>query len=186
MRAVTCSFLLVSDLMKAWRANTLPANYLFHNETAESDLELPNDLADMTLQCGRRGDALKLALSWVYYGTLGFEARINNAFDVAAYFAQVVSESPNLRLVSTLPPPCLQVCFYFTLAGKTFSAEENSRYTKGIAKRLWSKDFAVDFAPGAEGHFLRAVISLETLRSTVERLARTVERLGTDLASSGP
>lgn len=61
---VTCSFLLVADLTQAWRSNTLPASYLFHSEGDENSAELPHDIADMTLQCGRKGDALKLALSW--------------------------------------------------------------------------------------------------------------------------
>lgn len=175
---VTCSFLLISDLIKAWRANTLPANYLFHDDADGGEQELPNDLADMTLQCGRKGDALKLALSWNYYGTKGFEARIDRAFDVAAFLANIVKDNTNLRLVSTLPPPCLQVCFYFAPEGQLYTAATKSKVTKAIAKRLWTEDFSVDFAPGEDGHFLRAVVSLETRESTVERLVESVVRLG--------
>ncbi|EHK99731.1 putative Glutamate decarboxylase 1 [Glarea lozoyensis 74030] len=37
---------------------------IFSNDGADSEVW---DLADLTLQCGRRGDSLKLALSWIYY-----------------------------------------------------------------------------------------------------------------------
>ncbi|KAI4146648.1 MAG: hypothetical protein L6R39_003374, partial [Caloplaca ligustica] len=79
---ITCSFLLGADLRQFHAANTLPASYLFHNDDDDDDdaaegekgegrvsgddKKLPADiydLADLTLQCGRRGDALKLYLS---------------------------------------------------------------------------------------------------------------------------
>lgn len=66
---VTCSFLLGPNLKTFHKANTLPAGYLFHESSGEEVW----DLADLTLQCGRRGDSLKLALSWVYYGREGYE-----------------------------------------------------------------------------------------------------------------
>ncbi|KAL8952014.1 MAG: hypothetical protein Q9222_002033, partial [Ikaeria aurantiellina] len=113
---VTCSFLLGADLRQFHAANTLPASYLFHSD-AEGDSEghepkqQPSeiyDLADLTLQCGRRGDALKLYLSWVYHGTQGYRAQIEHAFDTAAYGAELVSKERDLVLVSENPPPCLQ------------------------------------------------------------------------------
>ena len=77
---VTCSFLLLEDLKKAHSANTLRAGYLFHDIEADhddiqppevqtngasngsdelgsddDDWTPPEDLADLTLQCGRRG-----------------------------------------------------------------------------------------------------------------------------------
>ncbi|MBF9641270.1 hypothetical protein IAI27_11335, partial [Streptococcus pseudopneumoniae] len=78
----------------------------FHSDSESDEVW---DLADLTLQCGRRGDALKLALSWIYYGTAGFETQIDHAFSIASYFASAVSSSPNLVLISENPPPCLQV-----------------------------------------------------------------------------
>lgn len=76
---VTCSVLLGADMRQFHAANTLPAGYLFHSDN-DDDNESPSlstdvhDLADLTPQCGRRGDILKLALSWTYYGATGFGA----------------------------------------------------------------------------------------------------------------
>ncbi|KAL9578882.1 MAG: hypothetical protein Q9203_006930, partial [Teloschistes exilis] len=127
---VTCSFLLGADLRQFHKANTLPASYLFHSD-ADSNAhgdgdgadvvgeggrrkEKQNhpseiyDLADLTLQCGRRGDALKLHLSWSYHGTSGYRSQIETAFATASYFANLVAQHEDLVLVSENPPPCLQ------------------------------------------------------------------------------
>jgi len=87
-------------------------------------------MADLTLGCGRKGDSLKLALGWIYYGKEGYESnsepsalsigktggltdastdKINQAFDVASYLSQVLWRSKNFYLVSSNPPQCLQV-----------------------------------------------------------------------------
>jgi hypothetical protein len=44
---------------------------LFHESEEETDDVY--DLAQMTMGCGRRGDALKMAFAWVYYGRIGYE-----------------------------------------------------------------------------------------------------------------
>ena len=80
---VTCSFLLGADMKLFHKSNTLPANYLFHSYISETDEVY--DLADLTLQCGRRADALKLYLAWVYYGSQGFAAQIDCAFETGMY-----------------------------------------------------------------------------------------------------
>ena len=100
---VTCSFLLANDLRKFHKSNTLPAGYLFHGgdeEVGPSGDETNAevwDLADLTLQCGRRGDSLKLALGWIYYGTSGF------SIPSRAPSGQRVLRISDFRL----PPSCL-------------------------------------------------------------------------------
>ena len=139
---VTCSFLLARDLKQFHLANTLPAGYLFHNDNdhdepepkpaingttgpdpdlnTEDDIETstwhePADIADLTLQCGRRGDSLKLFLSWQYYGTLGYAAKIEHAQGIAEYMASQVRAHGDLKLVNE--PACLQVCFTYAPGG---------------------------------------------------------------------
>ncbi|KAF4637818.1 hypothetical protein G7Y89_g286 [Cudoniella acicularis] len=110
---LTCSFLLGQDLRKFHAANTLPAGYLFHNDGKEETDGKEGesevwDLADLTLQCGRRGDSLKLALAWIYHGSSGFAQQIDHAFCIASHLASLLSQSENFVLVSENPPPCLQ------------------------------------------------------------------------------
>ena len=212
---ITCSFLLAADLRQFHAANTLPASYLFHtnnnnnnnnnNDSSDSDSNHPNphpadvyDLADLTLQCGRRADSLKLALSWLYHGKSGFASQLSTAFSTAAYMtSSILSHYPqDLHLVSTNPPPCLQVCFYYAPGEKLCAeAEGNTRATRGIARRLVARGFMVDYADvdagadrgGGEGRgkFFRVVVSRGTGRGTVDGLLRAVVEEGREEVPGG-
>lgn len=195
---ITCSFLLGPDIRVFHRANTLPAGYLFHGddryEEDDDEKVKPNrilehtddrevyDLADLTLQCGRRGDSLKLALSWIYHGTSGFQSQIDHAFDIAAYFTSLISTQKNFILVSSNPPPCLQVCFYWAKDGKLSERkEENTKCTARIVRGLVRRGFMVDYAPGDRGAFFRVVVNRETREGTVSGLVVAVEEVGREL-----
>ncbi|ETI24826.1 hypothetical protein G647_04196 [Cladophialophora carrionii CBS 160.54] len=224
---VTCSFLLLKDLKHAHMANTLRAGYLFHDNAGDDvdssantvsvtngehpdnddDWTPPDDLADLTLQCGRRGDSLKLFLSWQYYGTAGYASKVENAYSVACYTADLVDKHPNLLLVSTNPPPCLQICFYFAPGKRMVHApsdiprrnggshnedpksqaarlgKRNSAVTSRIAHALISRGFMVDYAPALshevdKGAFFRVVVNISTTRETVERLVHEIDLAG--------
>lgn len=187
---VTCSLLLGPDLRVWHRANTLRAGYLFHedgDDDGESGLNEDRevyDLADLTLQCGRRGDSLKLALSWLYYGPSGYAAQIDHAFSTSAYLADLVAENADFVLVSERPPPCLQVCFYYAPGGKLGTKEVATRRTKEVVRRLVARGFMIDWAPGREeekGGMLRVVVNVQTRRETVEGLMKGIESVGSEL-----
>lgn len=180
---VTCSFLLGPDIHIFHRANTLPAGYLFHSAADEENKEIW-DLADLTLQCGRRGDSLKLALSWIYHGAAGFERMIDHAFDMAAYLAGLVEKRQDFILVSTNPPPCLQVCFYHAPDGKLAEEEAtNTIKTRAIAEKLIGRGFMVDYAPGPKGYMFRVVVNCQTLRGTVDGLVIALESAAAEIES---
>ncbi len=82
------------------------ADYLFHQ-----DADLQWNLADRTLQCGRRVDALKLWFSWQVHGDQGFEQRIDQLFDQAQRFRQMIRKRPGFRLIREQEGP--NVCFRF-------------------------------------------------------------------------
>ena len=186
---VTCSFLLGPDLGIFHKANTLPAGYLFHSagsdDEAASDDQEVWDLADLTLQCGRHGDSLKLALAWVYEGAAGFERQTDHAFAMAALLADQVASRPDLfSLVSSNPPPCLQVCFYY--AGETSGQPHtdtgvNSRRTRDAVQLLIRRGFMIDFAPGDHGGFFRVVVNWQTRPGTVQGLVRALEIMRTEV-----
>lgn len=48
---------------------------LFH-ETEEDGEDEIYDLAQMTMGCGRRGDSLKMAFGWIYYGKDGYQGTV--------------------------------------------------------------------------------------------------------------
>ena len=217
---LTCSFLLGADLQQFHAANTLPAGYLFHSEppgaeedgsaeASEPEWQEPIDQADLTLQCGRRGDSLKLFLSWQYYGTEGYSRMITEAHSVATHFAKVVKAHPDLILVSEVPPPCLQVCFYYA-PSKTMtyrprpsspssssssidsatptqseiaSGNQNSQITSTVAKRLIKKGFMIDYAPALEGREWMGKFFRVVVNISTRRA--TVERLVEALTEVG-
>ncbi|KAI1429050.1 glutamate decarboxylase [Xylaria sp. FL1777] len=184
---ITCSFLLTRDVAVFHHANTLPAGYLFHGDDDDEEAAEKEywDLADLTLQCGRRGDSLKLALAWIYYGAAGFEEQVDHAFDMAAQLASLVEKADNFVLLSSNPPPCLQVCFYHAPGGVLESnAEANTRRTKTMARNLVSRGFMVDYAPGENGSFFRVVVNCQTRQTTIEGLMKALDEVGKEAISS--
>ena len=181
---VTCSFLLGPDLRQFHSSNTLPASYLFHSVEPSSDVY---DLADLTLQCGRKGDSLKLYLSWTYHGKNGYIKQIDAALDAAAHLAILISKHDDLVLVSQNPPPCCQVCFFYAKGGILHeSGEENSRITKEVVQGLVAKGFMIDYASIDKGGcFMRPVVSRGTRRQTVETLVDEVLFLGSKTEKTG-
>ncbi|XXH02000.1 Glutamate decarboxylase 2 [Hypoxylon texense] len=182
---VPCSFLLTNDVAVFQRANTLRAGYLFHDPgSSDDDDDEIWDLADLTLQCGRRGDALNLALAWIYYGEAGLARRVDGAFATAAYLATLVQESGDFSLLSSNPPPCLQVCFYYAPGGggaPSDDAAENTRRTREMVARLVPRGFMIDYAPGARGSLFRVVVNCQTLRGTVEGLVKALREVGREV-----
>ena len=204
---VTCSLLLARDLGDFWIANTLPAGYLFHDETetsksvdkvasadafrnteADGNINEMYDLADLTPQCGRKGDALKLALGWIYHGRSGYEKYVDAAFSGCAYLTYLVTKHPMLELVGQGAPECVQVCFYFvgnTRRGSNTTLAElkrkNTIVTRQITKELVARGFMVDYAPGKMGEFLRVVVNGATEVGTLKNLVWTIIDIGSKL-----
>lgn len=160
--------------------------------------EEPNDLADLTLQCGRRGDSLKLFLCWQYYGTRGYREMVDNAYYVACYLSDLVDHSEHLTpvLARGRKPSCLQVCFYFTPYGRfcyepqaieTLSVarigKANSKVTSDIARALIPRGFMIDFAPALDGQkhrgsFFRVVVNISTVKETASKLIDELISIG--------
>lgn len=140
------------------------------------------DLGDLTPQCGRRGDALKLHLAWVYYSTSGLSNKVSTAYSRAEQLLSILEKHPDFVLVSRRPLPCLQVCFYYAPGGVLgHDCERNGRRTSEIAKRLVGRGWMVDFAPGEKGRFFRVVVNSGTEEGTVERLVQAIEEVGKEV-----
>ncbi|KAI6780811.1 Glutamate decarboxylase-like protein [Emericellopsis cladophorae] len=175
----TCSFLLGPDVRIFNKANSTKAGYLFHSH---GDGEVW-DLADLTLQCGRRADSFKLALAWQYHGTAGFERQVDHSFAMAAHLYQQVTASSRLELVTQDMPSCLQVCFYYRPGGGDVPSEKEvvTKMTADIVHQIIPRGFMVDYAPGDRGSFFRVVVNWQTQPGTVEGLVKAIETVGMEL-----
>lgn len=170
---ITCSFLLGRDMRTFHNALTLPAGYLFHNEG--TDVNDIYDLADLTPQCGRRADSLKMFLMLQYYGPSYFDSLVARGFKNANYLLSALKQNGNFLTISPEPVPCLQVCFYFARDGKLGEdAETNGRVTQEVAHRLIARGFMIDFAPGEKGKFFRVVVNGGTNKGTLDGLVKAL------------
>lgn len=174
----TCSFLLVPNVNHFQKAMSLSAPYLFHGR--ENEVE-NFDLADGTMGCGRRADSFKFYLSWLYFGTNGFETRINHAYEIMQYFVDKVSNLPNFHVIHK--PQCLQVCFYYKPPGYAGDFTSVTRY---ISRELHSAGkYLIDFSPNPSGdnqEFFRVVFNSPNLDDEfIDRLVDDIISLGDKL-----
>ena len=108
---LVCSAFLVREegtMLKSF--STGGVDYLFHDSEMGAF-----DLGPQSAQCGRRVDALKLWLSWKYYGDSGYAERINRFFELAAYAEEKVKSHPRLELMAERTS--VNVCFRYTAPG---------------------------------------------------------------------
>lgn len=155
----TCSFLLIPNVKSFQTAMSLSAPYLFHGRDNEEE---NFDLADGTMGCGRRADAFKFYLSWLYYGTNGFKTRIDHAFTIVEYFITKTKSDERFLLIID-NPKCLQVCFYYNPHPET-QLENHTEVTRYISRQLHKKGrYLVDFSPNPNGdnsgEFFRVVFN---------------------------
>ncbi|PKI84944.1 glutamate decarboxylase [Malassezia vespertilionis] len=147
-----CSFLLVRDA-RVLREHAIHAGYLFHERGPVVDHAMK------TLGCGRRGEALKLYLTWCRHGTAGLAAHIDAGLAVARHVLAQIQACPLLELGPLAEPLFLQICFRPVQYG---SATGSAATHKLHAALQAERQFAVDFAPTAQGDFMRLVVHPRT------------------------
>lgn len=99
-----CSALLVKKKgVLQQNITDINTDYIFH------DIDNIEDLGKKSIQCGRRVDAVKLWFAWKYFGLAGYEARIDNIIEMAAYAENIIQSTPNLELLSNRQS--FSVCF---------------------------------------------------------------------------
>lgn len=172
----TCSFLLMPHVAHFQKSMSLQAPYLFHGRENDDDVLENFDLADGTMGCGRRSDAFKFYLGWLYYGQEGFEKRVDHAFEIAKYFVDQISKNSDFELVLGSKddlPQCLQVCFYYR--PQFYTSEDHTDITRFVSRYLHTEGkYLVDFSPNPttasgvnNGEFFRVVFNSPILTDSV-------------------
>lgn len=105
----------------------LSTDYIFHENEEENC-----DLGEISIQCGRKVDVLKLWSAWKYYGNKGYEKRINNLFEIAEYFEAKVKENDKLELMAERQS--LTVCFRYNPEGTQKLNELNANIREKLRK----------------------------------------------------
>lgn len=166
----------------------MPINHsLFHTDIDEDpDAQVDiYDLGQLTPQCGRRGDALKLFLSIQYYGLDYYEAAIDAAFERARRLHHTLDANPYFKVVTKAPPACLQVCFYYHPETDAVDAKAMSTRTEAMAARLAGRGWMIDYAPGDEGKFFRVVCNINLRDDSLDQFVEAVEAVGKEVLGEG-
>ena len=159
-----CSVFLVRKKGRLFMANSVSgADYIFHDEAYGS-----TDLGPISLQCGRRVDALKLWLSWKFYGEKGYAERVDRFFRLAEYAEQIVQREPALELMA--PRSSVTVCFRYC-CGKSHDPNEfNLKIREKLARTGKS---LVNYTRRGEDVVIRLVIAnLDLTKQDIDRFFR--------------
>ena len=174
---LVCSAFIVQreDVLRAACAHGNEAHYLFHDDAEQQDL------GRLSLQCGRRNDALKLFLAWRSRGDAGWGALVDRYMSLANHLADRVSREPSLELVGT--PEWTNVCFRHVPDGVPHLGETIDAHNAALRAALLEEGrFMVSRSDLDERVVLRSVIAnpaveeatLDALVDAVLRLARTM------------
>ncbi|MBL8993277.1 MAG: glutamate decarboxylase, partial [Spirochaetia bacterium] len=160
--------------------DTSGTDYLFHAEDESFDL------GQLSLQCGRRVDALKLWLMWRHLGDRGFEEKIDHLFSLAAYAVQKISSIPELRLVE--PPPSLNICFRFEPKSGAGTPESVDALNIQIREKLYRKGTSlVNYARVKGRVVIRLIVVNFDLKETdLDRFFEEVVGMGNELSLGRP
>lgn len=112
-----CSVLLVKQrgtLQK--NMSDINTDYIFH------DKEEIEDLGKKSIQCGRRVDALKLWLALKYYGTSGYEKRMDNLIEQAKFAENFINKNKKLELMAKRQS--VAVCFRYVPNNRNINLNE--------------------------------------------------------------
>jgi len=148
-------------------------DYLFHKE---DDIEF--NLGNYSLQCGRRVDALKLWLTFKYYGRDGIKIRIEYLVKLAEYTAEKINQDNNLRLISDLIS--LNICFQYIR--KNDSSEETNDRTNYIRNQLiLKKKYLINTVLINSKKCFRLIIVNPQLKiEDIDRLLNTIKNIAAD------
>ncbi|WFD00583.1 glutamate decarboxylase [Malassezia yamatoensis] len=165
-----CSFLLVKD-GRCLTEHAIHAGYLFH-ETQNGGEHRVTDRATMTLGCGRRGEALKLFLTWRKYGTKQLGKHLDHGVKVAQQLLDHLRINPHMEVGPKADPLFLQICFRPRRMPGNLTGSDA---THAVCARLQSdRRYAVDFAPTTNGDYLRLVVHPRTPTSIYFALIKQV------------
>ncbi|NET54998.1 MAG: PLP-dependent decarboxylase [Symploca sp. SIO2E6] len=156
-----CSAILVKNrgtLQKACSGGG--TDYLFHNDEHNA-----YNLGQMSLQCGRKVDALKFWLCWQYYGSKGYEQQIDSLFELANYATEYIRSCEHLELIAE--PQFVNICFRYLPQGNQLDDTAVDKLNLAIRKRLiHSGEAFVNYARYQGKIMIRLILANSELQKT--------------------
>ena len=174
---LVCSAFLIKkpEILRKICSHGNVAHYLFLGDAEDVDL------GRISLQCGRRNDALKLFLSWREKGDAGWARLVENYIALADYLETRVESHPNLEMMSTRQ--WSNVCIRYT-AESIDHDEINSNLRDRLVK---SGNFMISQSNIGENTILRPVIANPSVgKETIDNLVDEITKIGDDIVRGIP
>ncbi|GJM21276.1 MAG: L-2,4-diaminobutyrate decarboxylase [Planctomycetota bacterium] len=177
---LSCSATLMREPGSLRATNAMDADYLFHGKS-----DACYDLGDLSLQCGRRVDAIKLWFSWQAHGHDGFAQRVDHFFEMSAAFRAELEARDGFELVRE--PQSTNVCFRYVppqlraLAGEARLEAVGACTTRVRDLLTQQGNFLINYATldGAPAYRM-ALLNAETSESDTHALLDEIEALSAD------
>lgn len=181
---LACAALLMRKKGVLAESFGMNADYLFH-ESPGAEM----DMGDLTLQCGRHVDAMKLWLSWRAHGDRGYAQRVETLFGLAGWFRSRVLERDGFHLARE--PQSTNVCFHYLSPAlrELPDGPERDRALEAFTAALREKiresgRFLINYATLDDVATFRLVLcNPETTPEDLEALLDEMQRLGDALAA---
>lgn len=172
-----CSAFLIKrpEILRTICSHGDVAHYLFHGESEDVDL------GRMSLQCGRRNDALKLFLSWREKGDAGWAKLIESYVELADFLQSLVDSNSKLEMMSSRV--WSNVCFRYTIEGIDHN-DINNQIRERLVK---SGNYMVSKSKINDDIILRPVIANpEVTRESLEQFVLEVVTIGDEIIRGIP
>ena len=136
-------------------------DYVHDQENSTNDY----NPVQMSLQCSRRVDSLKLWLSWQTHGYLGYEKMINHLFDLAKYTTEYIRNCKYLELM--VEPEFLNICFRYNPSDDSISLNLLDQINIEIRNHLLhSGETFVNYAHYKDRVVIRLILTNLNLETT--------------------
>ena len=172
-----CSAFLIKrpEILRKICSHGNVAHYLFLGDAEQIDL------GRMSLQCGRRNDALKLFLAWREKGDAGWARQIERYIELADRLESKVEEHTNLEMMSSRV--WSNVCLRYTTANANLN-HLNQQIRNRLVK---AGNFMISQSKIGDETILRPVIANPHITDeTIDDLVEEITRIGDEIVRGIP
>ncbi|XP_052769309.1 cysteine sulfinic acid decarboxylase-like isoform X2 [Mya arenaria] len=177
-----CSVFLTKHKGVLQECHSAHARYLFQQD---KNYDVSYDTGDMSLQCGRKIDVLKLWLLWRSKGDTGMERDIDHLFSLSRHLASEIRKTAGFRLIAE--PECTNVCFWYippSMRGQTEDSAWFDRLAKVApaikAAMMREGSLMIGYNPDGDlVNFFRMVVSnFDSTTADMDFVLSEIDRLG--------
>ena len=172
-----CSAFLIKrpEILRKICSHGNVAHYLFLGDAEQVDL------GRMSLQCGRRNDALKLFLAWREKGDAGWARQVERYIELADRLESKVNEHSNLEMMSSRV--WSNVCLRYTTANANLN-HLNQQIRNRLVK---AGNFMISQSKIGDETILRPVIANPHItEETIDDLVEEITRIGDEIVRGIP